>query len=388
MSQIKERKLIPPPTFLFRYRPPEEVTLGYFEGLLRNNHIWASPPRGFIDSQDCRAQIDFKLTREEMHRYWVGNFKMLGKKGLEASKAANRVLASLAWKDPGKLEEIIQKIQKTLDNSGIICLTDTALDRRVWEEYAGGHRGVCLCFETSGSPFSTARYVNYMVELPIVKISADSGEKVEAFLLTKGSSYSWEREWRFVDYNKGGGYKPILPKALRAVVFGSQAEETIRQEVTRLIAQWKPDVMLLAVDDTGAELRLKAVDGPQASTSRRINAPIQERSRSEPAPRLVPVRLLDYLGSVPSEHRRPDLDSRIEGVAAWLMTFFSEGGRSQDVLAGYLAVLQEATSLVQEIVDRRGAAIPGYGEVAVLLYEFVYEFSIKSRSDLLAGAKI
>jgi hypothetical protein len=33
------------------------------------------------------------------------------------------------------------------------------------------------------------------------------------------------------------------------------------------------------------------------------------------------------------------------------MTFFSEGGRSQDVLAGYLAVLQEATSLVQEIVD-------------------------------------
>jgi len=70
------------------------------------------------------------------------------------------------------------------------------------------------------------------------------------------------------------------------------------------------------------------------------------------------------------------------------MTFFSEGRRSQDVLAGFLAVLQEATSLVQEIVDRMGAAIPGYGEVAVLLYEFVYEFSIKSRSDLLAGAKI
>jgi biotin synthase-related radical SAM superfamily protein len=138
-----------------------------------------------------------------MHRYWVGNFKMLGKKGLEASKAARRVLASHAWKDSSKIDEIIQKIQETLDNSGVICLTDTAQDRRMWEEYAGGHRGVCLCFETSGSPFSTARYVSYMAELPIVKISADSGEKVEAFLLTKGSSYSWEREWRFVDYNKG-----------------------------------------------------------------------------------------------------------------------------------------------------------------------------------------
>lgn len=374
---------MPPPTFLFRYRPPEEVTLGYFEGLLRNDHIWASPPRGFIDGHDCRAQIDFELTKEEMHRYWVRNFKLLGLKGRAASRAAHNIISNSAWKAPGKHAEIIQNFQGTLDNSGVICLTDTALDRRMWDEYATGHRGICLCFETSESPFSTARYVNYVTELPMVKINADSGEKVEAFLLTKGSLYSWEREWRFVDYNRGGGYKPISPQALRAVVLGSQAEETVRQEVIRLVARWKQDVMLLAVDATGTDLRLQPLDGHQASTRARINPPIQERVRSEPAPRPVPVRLLDYLDSVSSEHRRHDLDSRIEGLAARFKALLSEGRRSQDAVFGFFAALQEATNLVREIVDRSGAAISGYGEVAVLLYEFVHEFGIKNRSALL-----
>src|SRR5436305_9006205 len=217
LSQMSHRILNLPPPFLFRYRPAEEVTLGYFEGLLRNNHIWASPPRGFRDWHDCRAQIDFDLSKEEMHRYWVRNFKMLGLKGLAASKAAHNVMANGAWKDPGKHAEIVENLQGSLDNSGVICLTDTALDRRMWDEYATGHRGICLCFETSEPPFSSTHDVNYVTKLPTVKINAESGEQSEAFLRTKDSSYSWEREWRFVDYNKGGGYKPISPWALRAI---------------------------------------------------------------------------------------------------------------------------------------------------------------------------
>jgi hypothetical protein len=375
---MKHRILKPPPPFLFRYRPPEEVTLGYFEGLLRDNHIWASPPRGFIDQQDCRAQIDFELNREEMHRYWVRNFKMLGLKGLAASKAAHNIIANSAWKDPGKHAEIIQSIQGTLDNSGVICLTDTALDRRMWNEYTTNHGGICLCFETSDTPFSLTRGVNYATELPTVKINADSGEQIEAFLLTKGSSYSWEREWRSVDYNKGGGYKPISPWALRAIILGSQAEAPMRQEVIRLATLWKPDVMLLAVDATGTDLRLQPLDGHQVSTTARIIPPIQERVRSEPVPRPVPVRLLDYLGSVSPEHRRPDLDSRLEELAGRLKVLLSRGRRSPDAAAGAAAVLQEATDLAREIVGQSGAAIPGYGEVAVLLYGLVHELVIKS----------
>lgn len=375
---MRQRTWQPPPPFLFRYRPPEEVTHGYFEGLLRDNHIWASPPRSFIDLDDCRAQIDFELSKEEMHRHWVRIFKTLGRKGLDASKAANNVIAKGAWKDPGSHKEILQKVQDTLNNSGVICLSDTALDRRTWEEYAGSHRGICLCFETSERPFSSAYDVNYMTELPTVKINADSGEMMEAFLLTKGSSYSWEREWRFVDYDKGSGYKPISPWALRAIVLGSQAEETLRQEVIRLVTRWKADVTLLAVDASGSDLRLQPLDRQQVLTRAHINPPIQEHIRREPVPRPLPVRLLDYLRSVPPEYRRQDLDSRIEGLAGRLNSLLSKDMRSRDAVANATLSLQEAADLVREIVDRSGKAIPGYGEVAVLLYGFVHEFAIKT----------
>ncbi len=366
---------MPPTAFLFRYRPPEEVTLGYFEGLLRNNHIWASPPRGFADWHDCRAQIDFNLNKEEMHRHWVRNFKMLGLKGLAVSREARKVIINTDWKNPSKHAEMLQNFQATLDNSGVICLTDTPLDRRMWDEYASGHRGICLCFETSEAPFAFMHDVNYVSELPTVRIDADSGEKIEAFLLTKGSSYSWEREWRFVDYNKGGGYKPISPSALRAIILGSQAEAAVRQEVVRLVTELKPDLTLLAVDATLTDLRLQPLDGHPASTRVCINPPIQERVRREPEPRTVPVRLLDYLSSVPPEHRRHDFDSRIEGLAARLRAV--EATPNKEAVAAAVVAVREVPGLLREIVDRSGVAKPGYGEVAVLLYGLVHEMVIK-----------
>jgi Protein of unknown function (DUF2971) len=373
MSRIPK----PPPPFLFRYRPPEEVTLGYFESLLRHNHIWASPPRGFTDLFDCRAQIDFNLSKKEMHQHWTQNFKMLGLKSMAASRKAKDILKTTNWQDPAGHVAIIQNFQMTLDNTGVICVTDTAIDRRMWDEYATGHRGLCLCFETSEEPFSLTREVNYLPELPRVKINADGNEKVKAFLLTKASPYSWEREWRFTDYDKGGEYKTISPMALRAVVFGSRTEDLIKLEVTRLLTSLRPDVMLLAVDEAGPDLCLKSVEESPAS---RINAPIQERVRSEPAPRPLPVRLLDYLNSVSPEHRRPNLDSRVEGLAVRLDDIFTAGlagKRTQEEENSSAVALREATTLVREIVDRNGAATPGYGEVAVLLYGLVHAMVIK-----------
>src|ERR1700709_2110489 len=117
-----------PPPFLFRYRPPCEIANGYLEELLRENHIYASPPRGFRDEHDCRAQIDFRGTRTEWARYWKKQFKKLGLKGKALDRAAREAIETGAWKDSSKHTEVGQGIQSTLNKSGIICLTDTALD--------------------------------------------------------------------------------------------------------------------------------------------------------------------------------------------------------------------------------------------------------------------
>jgi hypothetical protein len=370
------------PPFLFRYRPPAEVTCGYLEGLLRENHIYASPPRGFSDWYDCRALIDFERPRKEWLRYWNQIFKTLSLRGKARPQAVREAMETGTWKNPSKHAEISKGIQETLDNSGVICLTDTALDQRMWDEYAGGYRGICLCFETSEFPFLATRDVNYVPELSMVGFNAEIEEKVEAFLLTKRSSYSWEREWRYVDYRNGGGYKQISPWALRAIVLGSQAEEKVRQEVMHLVSRWKPDVVLWVLDATegaGPGLRLQLLEDPQVSTMTPIIPPIQERSRSEVVRRSKASRLLDALGWVPTEHRKHDLDSQIERLATRLKAVeSSHGRRSEEAAADAGAAAREATDLLRELVDRSGSAVPGYGEVTVLLYELVHAVVIKS----------
>ena len=307
-----------------------------------------------------------------MLRYWTQAFKKLGLKSKAARKEARKIFA-VAF-EPSKHAEILQNIQGTLDNSGVICLTDQALDDRMWDEYAGGYRGICLCFETSEEPFSTTYYVNYMAELPIVKINANSEEQIEAFLLTKGIAYSWERERRFVDYNKSGGYKPISPWRLQAIVFGSQAEAPMKEEVIRLVGRWKPHVSLFTSEASGSgSPRLQLLDDSPTTRATRIIPPIQERLSRESVERAKSAQLLEYQDWMLPEHKRPNLDSRIRNVAANLKAVErSQGRRTQEVSVAAMDAVQEGTDLLREIVDRAGSAIPGYGDVAVHLYRLMH----------------
>jgi hypothetical protein len=252
----------------------------------------------------------------------------------------------------------------------------------MWDEYAEGGRGICLCFETSDLPFSSVYDVNYVAELPTVKINADSGEQIEAFLLTKGSAYSWEHEWRFVDYNKAGGYKPISPWALRAVVLGSQSETSVKEEVIRLVTRWKPNVAIFVAELTGTDLRLQLLDRSLLSLTARIIPPIQEHLRVEPAGRPQSAQLLDYLRLALPEQRQSDLDGGIDILAARLARLeaveATHGRRTKEVEADGVAVVREAIEFLRAIVDRSGRAIPGYGSVAVFLYRFVHAIVFKS----------
>ena len=353
-----------PPAFLFRYRPSAEVSAGYLEGLLSRDQIYASPPRGFLDWYDCRAQISFDGTKKEVLRHWTKWYKRFGLKGRSLSRAVSE--AARAWKQADK-DSVVQGFQTSLDYSGVICLTDTPLDNQMWEEYAGKHQGICLCFESFESPFSTALSVNYMPVHPTVRFNADGGELVEAFLRTKLLRYSWEREWRHVYYNGCGGLKPIAPSSLSAIIFGARAEAVTREKVAALLALWKPKVALFEVDVTDAGLRLAPVTGhPIPHTL----PPIQERSPDEPEGSSDAVRLRGALASVSSLHRRPDIDGRLEQLLATL-DGIEAGIPTPEILEGLLATMREACDLLSAIVDRSGSASPGYGYVAVLLYRIV-----------------
>ncbi len=342
----------PPPRFLFRYRQASEVSLGRFEDLLRNDRIWSSSPTAFLDLDDCRARIDFTGTKEEWLSYYRHMFGSLGVRGQALEQQACEAIEKSVWNNDSKHAEVLEGIQNALFNSGVICLTDSATDTLMWRDYAGQSEGICLCFSASLPRLSTVFKVSYQSPLPIIKFSADGGEQRDAFILSKGPSYSWEREWRFVDYNKGAGYKPVSPAALRAVVLGSLASSETKKRVVQLVRAWKPHVVVL---NASTDL---------ASDSVHVDGLTEALSRPSSA------LLLEYLAAIPSAERDPAIDTRIVAIAQQLDACRKPGSR-----VSTLRLAHETSTLIGALLTRRAQVpdAPNYAGIALLMFDSVKE---------------
>mmetsp|Transcript_21514 Transcript_21514/g.9957 ORF Transcript_21514/g.9957 Transcript_21514/m.9957 type:complete len:151 (+) Transcript_21514:1702-2154(+) len=111
----------------------------------------------------------------------------------------------------------------------------------MWAHYADGHKGICLEFDTSFSPFSETMKVDYSYNfpsIPPIRLLDESHEfdrEIMKPLLTKYKCWSYEKEWRLFhnELNKPYGYEV---DALNAIYFGSSVNDT-DLEIVCLILQ-------------------------------------------------------------------------------------------------------------------------------------------------------
>jgi hypothetical protein len=247
MTNIEKPKREKPPPVLYRYRPPEEVVRHrYLEDLLTHNRIWATSPARFNDPFDCRASFSFDGSEQEWRRFL--NKREEQYSGLPRSRrrqAVNARIKDRFWTDSAAQTEILAGFQGSLDNSSILCLCESETHPLMWAHYAGGHRGVCLRFDTAAIPFSMAFRVIYAKGYPVVNVMGDAGEQIQACVLTKASWWRYEREWRVVAYQRKEGYWDIAPDALKAVILGMKADKKLVDEVRRLCSSLKSSVEVL-----------------------------------------------------------------------------------------------------------------------------------------------
>ena len=106
----------------------------------------------------------------------------------------------------------------------------------MWSHYAANHTGVCLGFSTTpGGYFTYAQAVNYAPERPSVDwTSPDKDQALFRALLTKAEFWSYEREWRVFELEKGTGAFAFPPAKLELVIFGAK----IAPERKRLVQSW------------------------------------------------------------------------------------------------------------------------------------------------------
>jgi hypothetical protein len=140
------------------------------------------------------------------------------------------------------------------ENVGILSLSEIPDNEPMWAHYAADHKGLVLCFDeqhtffhrrrSENDEFYFVREVRYSDGPPLSLATMDG----DALLVTKGSQWAYEREWRMLVPLSGATRSmPVAgdtvhlfafpPAALTGIIFGARAssetEIAVRNAISR-----------------------------------------------------------------------------------------------------------------------------------------------------------
>jgi len=102
-----------------------------------------------------------------------------------------------------------------IEPNGIFCLSERNDNLHMWTQYADGHKGIVVEFETDEDKefFKELDKVNYTETPPIYKKSM----KVSDVIYSKSLDSEKELEWRVFGNNE---LRKINPSAIKSIIFG------------------------------------------------------------------------------------------------------------------------------------------------------------------------
>ncbi len=206
--------------FLYKYGRLNE----HSEALFTTPTIWFSAPSQLNDPFECRPWLTFNGTQDQIVASFTRTL-MRRHPELTREQAHARALRMFLSKEPTLDWEQTRRgmIRQFSERIGLHCLSQVNNSILMWSHYAQDHRGYCLQFEaTDFTPvFGRAQQVRYAEELPSVDIfTTPTADQVDQIFTTKFMGWSYEREWRLIDHERGPGLRDYPAELLKGVIFG------------------------------------------------------------------------------------------------------------------------------------------------------------------------
>lgn len=198
----------------------------YSEALFSKPEVWFSPPPKLNDPFECRPWFTFEGTQSEAVDALV---RILRKRNPDmtqdtATAEADGIFLQGRHRDPHTWEVLRDGVAQMLGKKiGLYCLSRIPDSILMWSHYGCEHEGYCLEFEaTDHTPvFGEAQPVLYSDSYPIVDFFRTPNDKqVDLIFLTKYTSWSYEQEWRIIDFQNGPGVRRYPTEFLKSVIFG------------------------------------------------------------------------------------------------------------------------------------------------------------------------
>lgn len=255
-----------PPKRLFKYASFDRLDV------LQGQLIRFTQPEAFNDPFEMSPHMTGLVSDQEMNEYLISNFEVIIKTEYDSNPGYRD--AGLCYEDFSKLarlrkHELFRSLQSTApliqavskrapekvrNLICVLCLSESPVDLLMWSHYGDEHKGMVIEFDTSHSVFHQRkaesdefrhlRRVVYRDSRPSITLVETNAN---TFLLTKGSIWAYEREWRIVAAREhartvvpGKPHDiflfPMPSEAIVAVRIGARASESDEKRLRELVA--------------------------------------------------------------------------------------------------------------------------------------------------------
>jgi hypothetical protein len=262
------RQCIPElPRFLYKFRsiaPTDETSIDRIRDVLVRSRLWLSSAIDFNDPFDMAAKFVAEGTAKQRREY----LKELLKKHEPKLKERERKLQRLVAQGKAPFESALEEAHRyQVKSAGVYSFAGDPRSILMWSHYGANHEGLCLQFEVARDvpTFAHALPVEYSDEYPVVNWLTTDEHAMETVLLRKHTSWRYERERRIIILDAAHQYVKFNPTALRGIIIGCRAKESMIAKVRELIAERSaqgfsvPHLYMAVQHDTRYRLIIKRV---------------------------------------------------------------------------------------------------------------------------------
>jgi hypothetical protein len=225
-----------PPPRLYKYQPFSARTLTS----LKSRELWFGAPSGLNDPFDCAVPYRLgAVTLDDCERYLAHKPELAEqvRGAVGYLDAAGRPTQALRQAIENGARKAFEEQVSRSASRGVACFSEIADSTLLWSHYGGGHRGICLEFDTSSTWLSKLHPVRYCEDIPEVNaIETLLSSEPDALwvYLTKASCWSYEREWRAIHGKAGTAYCYGIG-ALMGVYLGAALSASERDLVAHVL---------------------------------------------------------------------------------------------------------------------------------------------------------
>lgn len=254
---------------LYKFRSLSGQSREWVTKIFLENQIKFSNPEELNDPFDCRPDVTFKAPPDELKNHFDNLFKekaplMPRRERRQKVNAAVREVIRGGGRGPAA-DKFMQRMLTSGRFPGVFSLCQEWDHVLMWSHYADSHAGICLRFEASSedSYFGRAQRIVYQEDRPEANIvKDDEWTFARKCLLTKASSWAYEKEWRIVDFEQGPGVHGFPVECLDGVILGCMMTEPNRQFILDLVARSGRNIEVMqavCVKKGGFKLKLSKI---------------------------------------------------------------------------------------------------------------------------------